>query len=294
MTIDSHPEERSERKLKLAIALTLVMLVIEVVGYLISNSLALLSDAGHVLLHVVALSMSLWAIRLAAKPPSDAASFGHHKIEPLVALANVVTIIVLSFVIFYEAFNRLFSPPEIKSAEMLVIALIGFFGNLGVVILLRGPKDVNIRSAYLHVIFDTLSSVAVIAGGITILFTGLFIVDPILSFFIGGIMLFSSIGLAKESLDILLERVPKHVNIENLKSRVRGVEGVNDIHDIHIWSLCSHVHAMSAHILVDEVHVKETQEMIAKINDLLREDFSIRHSALQFECGECSVETGPK
>ncbi|MCK5548543.1 MAG: cation transporter, partial [Thermoplasmata archaeon] len=240
--------------------------------------------------HVVALGMSFWAIRFSRKPPSDEATFGHHKVEPLVALINAVTIFALSIWIFYEAYNRLLEPPTIKSTEMLITAIIGLLGNVAVVFILKGPKDLNIRSAYLHVIADTLSSFAVVGGGLVILYTNNYLIDPLLGFFIGGIILFSSIHLFRESLDILLERMPKHINLRKLKSRILEIEGVNDIHDVHIWSLCSHIHAMSAHVMVDDIHVGHTQEMIKEINVLLRKEFDISHCALQFESKHCSLD----
>lgn len=289
MTIDTHREERSEKKLKLAIVITFSMIFIEVFGYFLSNSLALLTDAGHIFLHVVALGMSLWAVKLACKPPTEKATFGHHRAEPLVALINAITIIILAFVIFFEAYRRLLSPPTIRSIEMLAIAIIGLFGNMSVVVILRGPKDLNIRSAYLHVIFDTLSSFIIVIGGVFMLFTGNFLIDPMLSFFIGGLMLFSALQLARESLDILLERTPKHVNIKQLKSKVCEIEGVRGLHDIHVWSLCSHLHVMSAHVLVDETHVEQTQEIIDKINAILERQFGICHSALQLENVPCKA-----
>jgi len=292
MTIDTHREERSERKLKLAIVITFAMIFIEVFGYFISNSLALLTDAGHVFLHVVALGMSLWAVKLACKPPTEKATFGHHRAEPLVALINAITILILAFVIFFEAYRRLLSPPPIRSIEMLTIAVIGLLGNMSVVVILRGPKDLNIRSAYLHVIFDTLSSFIIVFGGVFMLYTGNFLIDPMLSFFIGGLMLFSALQLARESLDILLERTPKHVNIRELKSKVCEIEGVRDLHDIHVWSLCSHLHVMSAHVLVDETHVEQTQEIIDKINAVLERQFGICHSALQLENVPCNARPG--
>jgi cobalt-zinc-cadmium efflux system protein len=293
MTVESHPVEESERNLKLAIVITLLMLIAEVVGYVLSNSLALLSDAAHVLLHVLTLGLTLWAIRIACRPPCEEATFGHHRAETLVALLNAITLVVLSLVIFFEAYRRLLDPPEIKGFEMLSIAILGLGGNVVVLILLRGPKDLALRSAYLHIIGDTLSSVAVVVGGISIIFTGVYLIDPILSFFIGGIILISSLQLAREAVDILMERVPKHIEMKRLIESVREVDGVRDIHDIHIWSLCSHIHAMSAHVLVDEARLEHSRELIDKINVILRNEFKISHSALQIENIHCEP-TEPK
>jgi len=288
MTIDTHPKEKSERNLKLAIIVTLVMLFLEVLGYVLSNSWALLSDAGHVLLHVLALGLTFWAIRIASKPPCDKSTYGHHRSEPLVALLNAMTMIILSLIIFYEAYRRFLEPPDIKGLEMFGIALIGLAGNVGVMFILRGPKDLTLRSAYLHVIGDALSSIVVVVGGLAIIYTGIFIIDPILSFFIAGIILFGSFTLAKESLEILLDRVPKHINMEKLRTKILEVEGVKALHDVHVWSLCSHLHAMSAHIIVDETHVGRSQEIIEKINSLLEKEFAICHCVIQVENKPCN------
>jgi cobalt-zinc-cadmium efflux system protein len=287
MTIDTHPSEKSEKSLILAISITVAMLITELVGFIISNSLALLSDAAHVFLHVLTLGITLWAIRLACRPACDKSTFGHHRAEPLVALFNAITLIILAFVIFFEAYQRLISPPSIKGFEMLSIAIIGLVGNVAVLFILRGPKDLTLRSAYLHIIADTLSSVAVVAGGIIIILTGYFIIDPVLSFLIGGIILVSTLKLAKESIDILMERTPAHIKPEKLKARICEIEGVCDIHDVHIWSLCSHIHAMSAHLTVDEGSVEGTHELVDRINKLLREEFEICHATLQIENRSC-------
>jgi cobalt-zinc-cadmium efflux system protein len=291
MTIETHPSEKSERSLIIAIAITVAMLIIEVVGYFISNSLALLSDAAHVLLHVLTLGITLWAIRLACKPPCETSTFGHHRAEPLVALFNAVTLIILAFVIFFEAYQRSVSPPSVKGFEMLSIAVVGLVGNVAVLLILRGPKDLTLRSAYLHIIGDTLSSVAVVVGGIAITLTGIFIIDPILSFLIGGIIIVSTLQLAKESIDILMERTPAHIKPERLKSKILEIDGVCDIHDVHVWSLCSHIHAMSAHITVDEVNVERTHKLVDRINHVLREEFEICHTTLQIENRSCEEVT---
>jgi len=283
-------ESKSESKLKIAIVVTSAILAVELFGSLVSGSLALLSDAGHVFMDVFALTLSFGAIRVAKKPSTQEATFGYHRFEVVAALVNAVTLVVISLLIFHETYKRIISPPEIRSFEMLIVAIIGFGGNLYVALNLRGYEDINLKSAFLHVLGDTLSSVAVIVGALWMIFSRNYLVDPLLSGGIGLVILLGASRLLKESSSILLEKTPKHIDIKKVISKICRLEGVKDIHDIHVWSICSHVHALSAHILVDPLHVKETESIIERIRSLLSRDFRINHTTLQFECSECEEE----
>jgi cobalt-zinc-cadmium efflux system protein len=278
------------RDLKLAIILTLVILVLEILGGVLTNSLALLSDAAHVFMDVVALALSFGALRLAARPTNHRATFGYHRFEVFAALINGTTLIAISGLIFFNAYLRFSSPPEVRTLEMLVIAVIGTVVNVFVMLRLHGYKDLNIKGAYLHVAADTLSSLVVIVGGLWMLFTGQFIIDPILSMVIGLIILFGSCRLIRDSVCILLERTPKHIDMERLMKEVSDIDGVVDIHDVHVWSLCSNVHSLSAHVLVDRMHLKHTKPVIRRINNILKDKYNITHTTLQFECEECGEE----
>ncbi|MEE9151435.1 MAG: cation diffusion facilitator family transporter [Thermoplasmata archaeon] len=279
----------SSKKLKVAIALTSAILFAEIIGGIISNSLALLTDAAHVFMDVLALGLSLSALTIACRPLDEKATFGYHRAEIFAALINGLLLVIVVIFILREAYDRLVSPPEIRTYEMLVVASIGLVVNLFVTFTLRGHHDLNIRGAYLHVLGDTLSSFGVIVGGVLIILTGYYIVDPILSIIISCVIVYSSLRLLKESVDILMERTPKHIDIEKLKEGILKMEGVNGIHDLHVWSICSNVHALNAHLIVDTISVKDTEKITSEINKRLLQDYRISHTTLQFECNECSI-----
>jgi cobalt-zinc-cadmium efflux system protein len=282
-------EVNSGKKLKLAIVLTSVILFVEIIGGILSNSLALLTDAAHVFMDALALGLAFSAIRVACRPLDEKATFGYHRAEIFAALINAVLLVIVVIFILQEAYDRLVSQPEVRTTEMLIVATIGLVVNLFVTLNLRGHHDLNMRGAYLHVLGDTLSSFAVIAGGIIIILTGNHIVDPILSIVIACVIIFGSIRLLRESVDILMERVPKHIDIDELTQEILKIKGVQSIHDLHVWSICSNVHALNAHILVDSMSVRETEKITKKINWLLREKWRIVHTTLQCECDDCGV-----
>ena len=280
----------SSRKLKVAIALTSVILFAEIIGGIISNSLALLTDAAHVFMDVLALGLSLSALTIACRPLDEKATFGYHRAEIFAALINGILLIIVVIFILWEAYERLLSTPEIRAFEMLGVASIGLVVNLYVTLSLRGHRDLNIRGAYLHVLGDTLSSFAVIAGGVVIILTGYYVVDPILSIIISCVIVYNSLRLLKESVDILMERTPKHIDVEKLKEEILEVKGVHGLHDLHVWSICSNVHALNAHLMVGSISVKDTEKISFEINRRLIQDYRISHTTLQFECNECGVK----
>jgi cobalt-zinc-cadmium efflux system protein len=280
---------KTSKKLKLAIALTSVILIAELIGGIISNSLALFTDAAHVFMDVLALGLSLSALTIACRPLDEKATFGYHRAEIFAALINGILLVIVVIFILREAYERLLSPPEIRTFEMLGVASIGLVVNLYVTISLRGHHDLNIRGAYLHVLGDTLSSFTVIAGGLIIILTGYYIVDPILSVIISCVIVYSSLRLLKESVDILMERTPKHIDVEKLKEEILEVKGVHGLHDLHVWSICSNVHALNAHLVVDIISVKDTEKITLEINRRLLQDYGISHTTLQFECNECGI-----
>ncbi|MDP2846514.1 MAG: cation diffusion facilitator family transporter [Candidatus Methanoperedens sp.] len=279
--------EELNKNLKIAIVLTTLIFFLEFVGGIITNSLALLSDSAHVFMDVVALVLAYGAIRISARPSNRNVTFGYHRFEIFAALINGITIIGISFFIFYEAYGRILTPPAVKGTEVLIIATIGLIVNTWVALKLHGHHDLNIRGAYLHVIGDVLASVAVIAGAVVIIFTGNYIIDPLLSILIGMMLLYGAFRLVFGSARILLEFAPKHVDADRLSGVMMQIEGVKGVHDIHIWSICSNIHAMSAHVLVDRIHVQQTEVLISKISEIVKERFMIVHTTLQFECAEC-------
>ncbi len=281
------------KNLKLAILLTSFVFLLEFVGGIRSNSLALLSDAAHVLTDAVALLLTYGAIRISARPSNRNMTFGYHRFEIFAALINGLTIIVVAVFIFSEAYARILNPPAVRGFDVLIIAITGLVINSWVALKLRGHQDLNIKGAYLHVLGDAFASLAVIAGAIVIVTTGRTMVDPILSILIGMMLLYGAFKLVIGSARILLEFAPKHVDADMLAGALMEIDGIKGVHDIHIWSICSNIHAMSAHVLVDRIRVQQTEILITKISEKVRDRFRIMHTTLQFECAECApIEIG--
>ena len=281
-------EVESTRGLKIALGIVIVMMVVEVVGGLLSNSLALIGDAGHMLVDALALSLSLIALSLARRPATATRTYGFHRAEIMAALINGAILAIVAAFIFYEAFQRFRNPPEIRSGLMLVVAILGLIANLAGILLLRRTRHVslNIRAAFFHILGDTISSVGVIAAGLIIALTGWTYADPIIAIVIGIIILTGAVQLLRESSDILLEAVPKHIEMDKVIQTLKNVEGVDSIHDLHIWTITSGIFAMSAHVVVQDVMVSRTREILDTINRELAEHFGITHTTLQLECGQ--------
>ncbi len=282
-----HRPDTTEKNLRYAIYATSTIFILELAGGLYTNSLALLSDAAHMFMDVFALVLTYAAIQIAKRPSSYKVTYGYHRLEIFSAFINGITLIVISVFIAREAYFRLLEPPSVRGMEMLVIAAVGLVVNLWVTTRLHGHHDLNVRGAYLHALGDTLSSVAVIAGALIILFTGSLLADPVLSFIIVAVILLGSVRLIRDSLHILMESTPRHVDINELVEAVNSIEGVEGIHDIHLWSVCSNVHALSAHILVGEIQVCETVALIDAINKVMAGKFNITQTTFQFESIEC-------
>jgi cobalt-zinc-cadmium efflux system protein len=279
--------ELTERKLWLTASLSAIILAVELVGGWLANSLALLSDAGHVFLDIFSIGLALYAARFCRLPAGGRSSFGMHRAEILAALVNAFTLIGLSMVIFYEAYQRLLSPPEVRAAEMLGVAVIGLGANLVGVWLLRGQRDINVRGAYLHLLGDTGSSVAVIIGAIVILFTGERRVDPALSALIGVFILYGAGRLIREAADILLERTPRDIDEKKVEKELLATVGISSVHDMHIWSLCSNVRAFSAHLILDGEGQKDRDAITRRVRAMLRDRFSITYVTVQYEDESC-------
>jgi len=276
------------QQLKVALAIVLVIMVAEVIGGILSNSLALLGDAGHMLVDALALGMSLFAISIARRPATATKTYGYHRMEIMAALANGATLVLVAAYIFYEAYQRFLNPPMVKTTLMLVVAIIGLIANLAGIWLLRGVRhgSLNVKAAFWHVLGDTISSVGVIAAAIIISITGWGIVDPIIAVFIGGIILWGAARLVRESADILLEAVPKHIQINSVIEMIKGIPGVEDVYDIHIWTITSGIHALSAHLLIEDQTVSRSAEIVRAVNQGLVKHFNITHATLQLECGK--------
>lgn len=293
-----HPNKSLENRFILSIVLTTIILVAEIIGGYWTGSLALLSDAAHVFMDVFALVLSYVALRLSALPADDRHTYGYHRFEVLAALINGVALGVISIEIFSEAVTRWQNPAPIKSGEMLIIAVIGLVVNLLVVFVLGGhdheheagepehADDLNVRSAYLHVLGDAISSVGVIVAAVLIWFTGETWFDPLMSILIGVLIVISSWRVLKGSLHILVEGVPEHLSLDKIGQSMATVPGVQDVHDLHVWSICSGHVALSAHVVAADQSLHDCDGITAEIK-LRLAAFGIEHTTIQIECAAC-------
>ena len=285
----SHLTSRGTRPLKIALAIVLGIMVVEVIGGILSNSLALLGDAGHMLVDALALGLSLFAMTIARRPATLSKTYGYHRVEIMAALTNGTILALVSLFIFYEAYQRFLDPPVVQTQIMLLVASIGLVANLaGILLLRKGSRgSLNIKTAFWHIIGDTISSVGVIVAGIVIAVTGWYVADAIIAVFIGGIIMWGAVRIVREASDILLEAVPSHVQVGKVIETIKSVPGVEEVHDIHIWTITSGIHALSAHLLIEDQLVSRSAEIVATINKNLARYFNITHTTLQLECEKC-------
>jgi cobalt-zinc-cadmium efflux system protein len=277
-------------KLKFSIILTGLILTAEVIGGFISNSLALFSDAGHVVTDIMALSLSWYAVKQAERPASSRMTFGYHRVGVIVAVANAISIFAIAIIILYEAYHRLQQPPEVNSLLMMSVAFVGLGVNLFVTFWLRREQggNLNVRSAFWHAFGDALASTGVIVGGAIILLTGYLWVDPLISVLISFVIGLAAWRILREGLRVLLEASPRDVDTEEMIKALRQVSGVKDIHDVHVWAISPQLNAMSGHVLIDDVLVSQATDIRKKLENVLRQRFSIKHTMLQIECEQCN------
>jgi len=284
--------------LKISLGVTLAYIALLVVAGIRAHSLALLSEAGHNLSDFLALLLSLVVVYLQGRPASSTKTYGYHRAGVLAALVNAVSLVAVAFFIFYEAFHRLQHPEHVQAFVMIWVAAAGVVMNGVIAFLLyrsagrSGGGDVNIRSALLHEIGDTLSTAAVIAGGWAILATGNYWIDSALSFGIGALILWSGFGIVRETLNILLEGTPRGVKLELVEDAIRAIEGVNDVHDLHCWSIGSETRALSCHIAIADIPPSVSERILRDVKDCLHHEFRIDHTTIQFEHVECEVAHG--
>ncbi len=277
---------RSERRnLFRALMLTTTVLVVVAAGGMISGSLALLSDAGHMLTDVSSLGLALLAIRLAARPHCSKKTYGWHRLEILAALANGVALMVVAGVIVREAVLRLRDVPEIHSSIMMIVAGVGLVANLAGLWFLHRDRhgSLNVRGAFLHILSDALSSTAILVGGVIIHFTGLFVIDPLLSLFISMVIVLGAGRLVWEAVDVLLEATPSHIDHGEVQRAINEIDGVRDVHDLHIWTITSGMYALSTHVVVSSDRIRESDEILTRIKECLLHEFSIGHTTVQIE-----------
>lgn len=273
----------SKGRLKLVFGLTALYLVAEVIGGVVTGSLALLADAGHMLTDVAGLGFALLAIRFAEKPASPERTYGYYRAEILAALANAVVLIGISFYILFEAYRRFRDPPEVASGAMLIVGGIGLVVNItGALILRRSAQSsLNLKGAYFEVLSDMLTSIGVMIAGVVMITTGWYYADPIISAGIGLFILPRTWSLLKESVGVLLEGTPVEVNMTALRSAVAATPGVAGVHDLHVWSLTSGTNAMSVHVVLAEG--ESYPAVLAEVHRKIVTDFPIAHATVQVE-----------
>ena len=281
--------DSNQRRLLIALAITGLMTVVELVGGLMSNSLALLGDAAHMFTDSLALGLSIFALTLAKRPASQSKTYGYLRAEILAALTNGTILILICVFIFYEAYRRFLEPPEVHGSLMLVVAAIGLLANLVGLSVLRSAshENLNVKGAFLHMWGDAVSSIGVIAAGAIILLTGWNYADPIISVVIGILILRGAVRLVMESSNILLEAVPSHLDVGRIANEIKSVRGIRDFHDVHLWTITSGIYALSGHLLIEDQMVSDTTRILEQTDQVLRERFGICHSTLQLECEEC-------
>jgi cobalt-zinc-cadmium efflux system protein len=271
------------RRLIWASAISALYFIAEVVAGFLTNSLALLSDAGHMLSDIGAMALSLFAFRMAKRPATHQSTYGFHRVEILAALFNGLSLWLIVGIIFASAYNRFAQPPVVESFGMMVVAVVGLFVNIAAAAMLHGRHrhNLNLRGAFLHVVSDAVGSVGAIAAGIIMLTTGWYLADPLISIFIGGLILFSSWSLVKESVSVLMQSVPKGIQLEEVRLTIEAVDGVSKVHDLHIWAVTSDIFTLSAHAVV--TNGEDFHEVLNNIEDTLKERFNIEHTTIQLE-----------
>ena len=274
----------------MSLGLTLAYVAVTFVAGLRAHSLALLSESGHNASDFFALLLSFVAVYFQGRPADESRTFGYQRTGVIAAFINAATLIGISVWIAIEAVHRLYSPVLVHARMMMYVAAAGVVMNGVIAAMLWGvARDVNLRSAFIHMAGDTLSTAAVIAGGAGILFTGKSWIDPALSLLIAALILWSSIGIVRETLNILLEGTPSGVSLQQIRDGMEKVNGVINVHDLHVWSLGSNSRALACHVTISDIPPSESACILEKLNHVLRDHFQIRHSTIQFEhmnCGE--------
>lgn len=290
----AHAREASRRSLVIVLVLTGTFMVAEFVGGILSNSLALLADSAHMLTDVGAIGLSLFAMWFAQRPATREKSFGYLRLEILAALVNGATLIVLSVFIFLEAWERFNEPVEIRGGLMLAVAVAGLAVNIVAALMLHrsAGENLNVRGAYLHVLGDLLGSVGAIAAAVVVLTTGWLPADPLISVLVGVLILISSWKLVRESIDVLMEAVPAHLDLAEIRAAIGEIPSIEAVHDLHVWTVTSGYFAMSGHVVIGDI--ERAQHVIQAIHDRMHEAFGISHVTVQVEPRTLySIGTGP-
>jgi cobalt-zinc-cadmium efflux system protein len=292
----SHLREAARQtttRLSWSLAITLAFVIFEAAAGYLANSLALMTDAAHNLTDVIALGLSWFAIRITTQPANAQKTYGYHRAGILVALLNSTTLILISLGIFYEAYQRFISPPEVQSGILIVVGLIAVGINLVTALLVhRGSEsDLNLRSAFVHLMGDVFSTIGAVIAGVIIYFTDANWLDPFVSVLIGILILYNAWGILRDAVDILLESTPRDVDMKKMVCEITQVDGVLGVHDLHVWSITQNLRTMSAHILTEDISVSAGAEIQNRINELVYHRYNIVHATLQLECVDCNPDS---
>jgi cobalt-zinc-cadmium efflux system protein len=281
--------QKTVRRLALSLVITLAFVVIEIAAGLFANSLALLTDAAHNFTDVLALALSWWALRLTSQPANQNKTYGYHRAGILAALANSTTLVVIALGIFYEAYHRFINPPKVQADVLIGVGFIAVIINVVTALLVRhgAEHDLNVRSAFTHLMGDVLSTVGAVIAGIIIRLTNWNWLDPVISMLIGFLILWSAWGIIREALDILMESTPTDIDMDTMVSDITSIDGVHGVHDLHVWSLTRRVHTLSAHLVTDDIPISKGTFIQTKVCELLFQKYRINHVTLQLECVDC-------
>jgi cobalt-zinc-cadmium efflux system protein len=281
----------SGARLRLALGLTIAVLLVELAGGLLSHSLALLSDAGHVLTDVFALGLAWFAVEQAKRPADRRRSYGYHRVGVLAAFVNAITLIVIVLAIAFEAVRRLMSPAEVQGGLVIATALVGIAINVFVLLTLRGhTASLNVRAATLHVTGDVAASVGVVVAGAVIVLTGWVYIDPLISLAIACLIAYGAWGIVRETANLLMEGTPRDVDLGAIIAEIKGADKVTGLHDLHVWALSSDEMALSCHIVIDDTSLGDAEHVVRDLESRLCDRFTIGHTTIQVEschpCGE--------
>jgi cobalt-zinc-cadmium efflux system protein len=288
----SDAASRTSLRLALSFCLTLAFVIVESIAGVWANSLALLTDAAHNFTDLISLALSWYAFRLTTQPAHSGKTFGYHRAGILVALVNSTTLALIALGIFYEAYQRLIAPPEVNAGLLIQVGALAFVVNLVTAWLVRhGSKhDLNLRSAYLHLLGDVASTIGAVLAGIGIMLTGMLWLDPVASVLIGFLILWNAWGILRETVNILLESTPGDIDMSRMVRDLMQIAGVRGVHDLHVWSISQNVRALSAHIVTDDVALSSGSLIQHRINEVLSHRYGIVHATLQLECANCEPD----
>jgi len=280
---------QTTKRLALSLVLTLGFVIIEAIAGFISNSLALLTDAAHNFTDVIALGLSWYALRISSQPAHAGKTYGYHRVGILVALVNSTTLILIALGIFYEAWHRFLAPPVVDAPILIGVGIVAFIINAVTAWLVHkgSDHDLNLRSAFVHLMGDVLSTIGAVSAGVVIFFTQWNWLDPLVSVLIGALILWNAWGILRQTIRILLESTPENIDIKNMVDDLLTVEGVRGVHDLHVWSINENLRVLSAHVMTEDIPVSVGADIQRGVNEILFHKYNIQHATLQLECVGC-------